>query len=160
MLEIGSYYGDSLQKWQRCLHPDSLIIGIDIDSRILKISNAEGIHVRFGGGTGVGFLRATAAEFGPFDMVVDVASQTTHRMADSFRILFEDALSRKGVYIVEDVYCDIWTLYNSFALFDIFRALLDAIRGHYQIARRVTKFQVGHIIFVRRTAGFHGGNQS
>ncbi len=146
MLEIGTYYGDSLQTWRRSLHPGSVIVGVDPDSRIAKIADSEGTHVRFGDGQRVDFLTEVAAEFGPFDMIVDVASQTTHRMADTFGCLFGKAISENGTYVVEDVYCDIWSLYNGFALRDIFRALIDAARGHYQIATHISKFRSGHVI--------------
>jgi hypothetical protein len=150
MLEIGSFYGDSLQMWQECLHPDSLIVGIDIDSKFVKIADSRGIHVRIGDEQKLFFLRKVAAEFGPFDVILDVGSQSISHMVDSFRCLFENALSDSGVYMVEDVYCDHWTFYNSFSFIDLARALIDAMHGHYQVATSVANFRVGHLVVVRR----------
>lgn len=153
MLEIGSFYGDSLQMWHEYLHPDSVIVGIDIDSQLVKIADSGGVHVRIGGEQNVSLLSEVAAEFGPFDIIIDAGSQTRSRMTNSFRCLFENALSDSGVYISEDVYCDFWTLYNSFSFTDLVSALIDAVRGHYQIATNIVNFQVGHLVVVRRAAG-------
>jgi hypothetical protein len=153
MLEIGSFYSDSLQTWQEYLHPDSLIVGIDGDSKLAKIGDSRGIHVRIGGEQNDCLLREVAAEFGPFDVILDTGSQTTYHIVNSFRHLFKTALSDSGVYMVEDVYCDYWTLYNSFSFIDLVRALIDFGRGHYQVATSVANFRVGHLVVVRRNTG-------
>lgn len=154
MLEIGSLYGDSLQRWQECLHPDSLVVGVDVDSKFVKIADSEGIRVRIGGDQRHALLRKVAEEFGPFDVILDVGSQACHRMAESFRCLFETAVTNDGVYVVEDVYCDIWTLYNSFSFTGFVRVLIDALYGHYQFATSPAHFRAGHVVAVRRTPAF------
>lgn len=151
VLEIHSFYGDSLSMWQGYLHPDSLIVAVDIDSNLLKIANAGGVHVRIGFGQNVSSLKELAAEFGPFDVIIDSGSQTSSRMVNSFESLFTTALNDSGIYIVEDVYCDYWTLYNGFSFTDLIKALGDSARGHYQIATDITKFQRGHLLVARRT---------
>ncbi|MET4428523.1 MULTISPECIES: class I SAM-dependent methyltransferase [unclassified Mycolicibacterium] len=152
MLEIGSFYGDSLQMWQEHLHPDSRIVGIDIDSKLVRIADSGGIHVRMCGEQGASFLREVAAEFGPFDVIIDAGSITTSRMADSFRCLFEKALSDGGVYLIEDVYCDYWTFANNFSFTDLATALIDAVYGHYRFATNIATFRDGHLIVVRRAS--------
>jgi predicted O-methyltransferase YrrM len=146
MLEIGDFYGDSLQMWQEYLHPDSLIVGIDINSKLLKIADSVGIHVRFGGEQGVSFLKEVAAEFGPFDVILDDGSHTSSHMVDSFRSLFANVLSDSGVYMVEDVDCDYWKSYRDsrVSFIDFVRALIDAMHGHYQVTTSETNFRVGH----------------
>jgi hypothetical protein len=153
MLEIGSFYGDSLQMWQEYLHPDSVIVGIDIDSQLVKIADSGDVHVRIAGEQHDSLLRDIAEEFGPFDVIIDAGSQTSSRMKNSFRYLFENALSDSGVYILEDVYCDYWTLYNSFSFSDLVSALIDVVRGHYQIATDIANFRVGHLVVARRATG-------
>lgn len=153
MLEIGSFYGDSLQMWQEYLHPDSLIVGIDIDSKLLRIADSGSVHVRIGGEHYLSFLREVAAEFGPFDVIIDAGSQTSSRMVDSFHCLFENALSSSGVYVLGDVYCDYWSLYNGLSLTDCVSALIDAVRGHYQVATNIANFRGGHLVVARRAAG-------
>jgi hypothetical protein len=146
MLEIGDFYGDSLQMWQEYLHPDSLIVGIDINSKLLKIADSRGIHVRFAGEQGVSFLSEVAAEFRPFDAILDKGSHTSSHMVDSFRILFANALSDSGIYIVEAVDCDYRKFYRDsrVSFIDFVRALIDAMHGHYQVATSETNFRVGH----------------
>jgi hypothetical protein len=161
MLEIGSFYGGSLQMWQEYLHPDSLIVGIDINSKLLKIADSGRTHVRIGGQEDFTFLREVAAEFGPFDFILDSGSRflipvlssavgraghTSSHMVDSFRCLFANALSDSGVYMVEDVACDYWTFYRDsrVSFMDLVRALIDAMHGHYQVVASETNFRVGH----------------
>lgn len=146
MLVIGSFYEDSLQMWQEYLHPDSLIVGIDVNSELLKIADSAGIHVRLGGAQSVSFLSEVAAEFGPFDVIVDDGSHTSSHMVDSFRCLFANALSDSGVYMVEDVDCDYWKFYRDsrVSFIDFVRALIDAMHSHYQVSNNETSFRVGH----------------
>lgn len=153
MLQIGSFYGGSLQMWQECLHPDSLIVGIDIDSKLLKIADSGGIHVRIVE-QNVSFLREVAAEFGPFDVVLDAGSHTSSHMVDSFRCLFANALSDSGVYVVEDVDCDYWKRYRDsrVSFIDLVRALIDAMHGHYQVATSETNFRVDHSDRIREVS--------
>lgn len=152
MLEIGSFYRDSLQMWREYLHPDSLIVGTDISAKLVKIADPEGIHVRIGGGQNVSFLREVAAEFGPFDIVLDAGSLTSSHMVDSFRWLFVNALSNSGVYLTEDVYCDYWMFFNRFSFTDLGGGLIDAVYGHYQIATSETNFRVSPLVVARRAA--------
>lgn len=146
MLQIGDFYKDSLPMWQDYLHSDSLIVNIDMNSKLLKIADSGSIHVRFGGEQDVSFLRQVVAEFGPFDVILDEGSHTSSHMVDSFRLLFANALSDSGVYMVEHVHCDYWRFYRDsrVSFIDLVRALIDAMHGHYQVATSETKFRVGH----------------
>lgn len=159
MLELGSFYGDSLSLWQEYLHPGSIIVGVDVDSNLMKIADAGSLHVRIGTEQDGCLLRELAAEFGPFDVIIDSGSQTSARMADSFECLFKNALDDGGIYIVEDVYCDYWTLYNGFSFSDLFKALIDAARGHYQVATDITKFHSGHLLVARRATDAPAGSK-
>lgn len=152
MLEVGGFYGTSVQNWQEHLHPDSRIVGIDIDSKLVRIADAGGTHVRMCGEQGASFLSEVAAEFGPFDVIVDAGSITTSRMAASFRCLFENALTGNGVYLIDDVYCDYWTFANNFSFTDLATALIDAAYGHYRFATNIAHFRDGHLIIVRRAS--------
>lgn len=146
MLEICGFYGGSLQMWREYLHPDATIVSIDIDSKLLKIAGSEGTHVRIGDEQGGPFLREVAAEFGPFDVILDEGSHTSSHMVESFRCLFADALHEGGLYIVEDVNCDYWTVYRDsrVSFMDLVKSLIDAMHGHYQVATGETNFRVGH----------------
>ncbi|MFV9635278.1 hypothetical protein [Mycobacterium neumannii] len=153
MLEIGSFHSDSLRMWQDFLHSESVIIGIDTDSSLVKITDSGSIRVRIGSEQNPPLLSEIAAEYGPFDVIIDSGSQTSSRMVDAFEFLFKNALRDSGVYIAEDVYCDYWTLYNGFSFTDLVRALADFTRGHYQVATDISRFKKGHLLVVRRAAG-------
>jgi hypothetical protein len=152
MLEIGSVYGDSLQGWREYLHPDSCVVGVDIDSGFVTVADSHGTRIRMGAEQTVSTLGKVAAEFGPFDAIIDAGSQRIANVVASFECLFDTALSDGGAYLIEDVYCDYWTLYVNFSFGDLAGALMDAARGHYRIATSVANFRDGHILVVRRDA--------
>ncbi|WP_156656005.1 class I SAM-dependent methyltransferase [Mycobacterium sp. 852002-51971_SCH5477799-a] len=146
MLQVGSFHGGSLQMWQEYLHPNSLIVGIDNYTKLLKVADSGDVRVRLIGQENGSFLRKVATEFGPFDIVLDDGSQTSSHMADSFRCLFADALSNGGVYVIENVGRDYWRPHRDSRLsfIDFVRALIDAMHGHYQVTSCETNFRVGH----------------
>lgn len=146
MLKIGSFYEDSLEMWRGYLHHESLIVGIDMNAKLLKIADSQGINVRFGAGQSLSFLREIAAEFGPFDVVLDHGSHTSSRMVDSFRCLFANALSNRGIYMVDDVHRDYQMAYRDSRLsfIDFVRALIDALHSQYQVTSNETSFRIGH----------------
>ena len=75
MLEVGVYKGGSLQMWRQYLHPDSTIVGVDIDPECKQFDNpANGVHVRIGAQQDTDFLAEVADEFGPFDVILDDGS--------------------------------------------------------------------------------------
>lgn len=146
MLEIGSFYDDSLQMWREYLNRDSLIVGVDVNSKLLKIADSQGIRVRLGTEQTLSLLREAAAEFGPFDVVLDHGIHTSSHMVDCFRCLFSDALRDNGFYMVVDVHCDYQTAHRDSRLsfIDFVRALIDALHSQYQVAPSETSFRVGH----------------
>lgn len=145
MLVIGGFYGGALPAWQEYLHADSLIVGLDVDSKLLRVANSEGSYVRVGAEQEVCSLKDVAAEFGPFDVIVDGGRHTSSHMVDSFRCLFANALIDGGVYIVEDVDCDYSTFYRDspVSFMELIRALIDAMHSHYQVATGETGFRAG-----------------
>ncbi|WP_131812590.1 hypothetical protein [Mycobacterium mantenii] len=133
MFVIGSFYGDSVEMWQKFLHPDSLIVGIDVDAKLVKVADSQGIRVRIGGEQTISSLSETAAEFGPFDVILDTGSHTSSHMVDCFRCLFVSALSDGGAYIVERVDCDYRKFYRDspVSFIDLVRALIDAMNSKF-----------------------------
>jgi hypothetical protein len=89
MLEIGVARGGSLQMWRRYLHPESLIVGIDIDPETKQFDNpVRQIHVRVGSQVDTEFLQTVIDEFGPFDAILDDGSHMNSHIAETFRYLF------------------------------------------------------------------------
>lgn len=135
MLEIGVARGGSLQMWRRYLHPESMIVGIDIDATTQKFDNpSKRVHVRLGSQTDTAFLQRVIDEFGPFDVILDDGSHMNSHIITTFRYLFPHGLASGGVYIVEDLCANYWTPYRdtwvSFA--DFTKWLIDAMHAHYQ----------------------------
>lgn len=146
MLEIGNFYGDSVRMWQEYLHPNSRVVGIDIDSKLLKIADSSGVHVQLVDDRNISFLRKVATEFGPFDLILDDGNHTSSRMVNCFRSLFMNSLDDTGVYIIEDVDCDYRKSYRDshISFIDFVRALIDAMHYHHQATASETNFRIDH----------------
>jgi hypothetical protein len=147
MLEIGVYLGGSLQMWRRYLHPESVIVGVDIDAECKRFDNpAEKVHVRIGGQQDTEFLGEVGAEFGPFDVILDDGSHMTSLMVETIRyLLFPNALVDGGIYIVEDIHSNYWTPHRDsvMSFVDFTKWLIDAMHAHYQVTRSEFEFRVG-----------------
>lgn len=134
MLEIGVFHGGSLRMWRKYLHPESVIVGIDIDPNCKQFEDpANNVHVRIGGQQDATFLQEVNSEFGPFDVILDDGSHMTSHMVESFRNLFDSALAEPGVYIAEDVHSNYWKSYrdSSMSFVDFVGVLVDAMHAHY-----------------------------
>ncbi|MFV9632053.1 hypothetical protein [Mycobacterium neumannii] len=149
VLEIGSFYGSSLRSWQEGIPSGSTIVTIDISSKLAKIADARGVHVRIGGEPRT-VIREAASEFGPFDVILDAGSLTTAHMIDFFGFLFESALREDGIYMIADSRFHPWTFYNGLSLANLGSAFMDALYGHYQIASDESRFQSSPVVVVRR----------
>lgn len=105
VLEIGVAAGGSLRYWAK-LFPDARVVGIDIDPRCKK-HERDHIHVRIGSQGNVEFLRKVAAEFGPFDIILDDGSHKFKDQKASFVYLWQH-LRKPGCYCVEDLHANYW----------------------------------------------------
>ena len=109
MLEIGVFRGGSLRMWKEFFHPDSTIVGIDIDKSCKAHEIAEqNVYVRIGSQADPNFLAEVVGEFGPFDIILDDGSHKTHHQIVSFGALFRPALNDGGCYMVEDTHTNYW----------------------------------------------------
>lgn len=146
MLEIGVWRGGSLQMWRRYLHPDSVIVGIDIDPDTAQFDDpSRGIHVRIGGQQDASFLQGVTREFGPFDVILDDGSHTTSHMVQTFQHLFANGLARGGLYVVEDIHTNYWKAYRDspMSFVDFTKWLIDAMHAHYQVTNSELSFRLG-----------------
>lgn len=135
MLEIGVARGGSLQMWRRYLHPDSTIVGIDIDPTTRQFDDpSRRLHVRIGSQTDISFLQRVVSELGPFDVILDDGSHMNSHIALTFQHLFPSGLASGGVYVVEDLHSNYWKPYrdNPMSFADFTKWLIDAMHAHYQ----------------------------
>ncbi|NQV86131.1 MAG: class I SAM-dependent methyltransferase [Woeseiaceae bacterium] len=146
MLEIGVYRGGSLRMWKDYFHPDSTIVGIDIDKTCKDHEIADRkVFVRIGSQADPAFLTEVADEFGPFDIILDDGSHKTHHQNVSFGALFRDALRDGGCYMVEDVHTNYWLKHidSEDTFIDLSKQMVDMIHEPY-FDRKETHFRHGH----------------
>lgn len=147
MLEIGVFHGGSLEMWRDYIHPESVIVGIDIDPATGQFDDpARQIHVRIGGQQDVAFLRSVLDEFGPFDVILDDGSHVPSHMVASFQYLFSEGLKPGGVYLVEDILTNYWTVYRDqpMSFVDFSKWLIDAMHAHYLVMIDEPNIREGH----------------
>ena len=146
MLEIGVFRGGSLRMWKQYFHPDSTIVGIDID-RSCKAHEIEdqNVFVRIGSQADPNFLAAVNGEFGPFDIILDDGSHKTHHQNISFGALFRSALKDGGCYMVEDVHTNYWLKHvdSEDTFIDLAKEMVDMIHEPY-FDRKETHFRHEH----------------
>lgn len=155
MLEIGVFHGGSLRMWREYLHPQSVIVGIDIDPNCKQFDDPDhNVHVRIGGQQDATFLDEVNSEFGPFDVILDDGSHMTSHMVESFRCLFTPALKDPGVYIAEDVHSNFWKSYrdSSMSFVDFVGVLIDAMHAHYPDAAGERDFRADHPARLRQVS--------
>ena len=146
MLEIGVFRGGSLHMWKRFFHPESTIVGIDIDPSCAVHDAADhDIHVRIGSQADPDFLESVNEEFGPFDIILDDGSHRTHHQITSFGALFRSALKENGCYFVEDCHGNYWLKHidSTFTFMDLAKYLVDVLHEPY-LDRAETHFRKGH----------------
>lgn len=146
MLEIGVFRGGSLRMWKEYFHPDSTIVGIDIDKTCKDHEIADRkVYVRIGSQADPGFLAAVTAEFGPFDIILDDGSHKTHHQNISFGALFRDALTDGGCYMVEDVHSNYWLKHvdSEDTFIDLSKQIVDLLHEPY-FDHKETNFRPGH----------------
>ena len=146
MLEIGVFRGGSLRMWKDYFHPDSTIVGIDIDKTCKDHEIADrNVYVRIGSQADLKFLAEVNEEFGPFDIILDDGSHKTHHQNISFGALFRSALKDGGCYMVEDVHSNYWLkLVDSEDTFiDLSKQMVDMLHEPY-FDRKETNFRHGH----------------
>jgi predicted O-methyltransferase YrrM len=145
MLEIGVDRGGSLRMWREYM-PNATIVGLDINPKAAQHDDPERhIHVRIGDQTDIRFLESVFDEFGPFDTVLDDGGHTPKQMIGSFQYLFP-RLKPGGVYIVEDVCANYWTIYRDQpeSFIDFTKWLMDAMQAHYMQMKSVYQILEGH----------------
>ena len=146
MLEIGVFRGGSLRMWKNYFHPDSTIVGIDIDKSCAAHEIAEqNVFVRIGSQADPEFLAAVNREFGPFDIILDDGSHKTHHQIVSFGALFRDALNDGGCYMVEDMHTNYWLKHidSPETFIEISKQMVDMLHEPY-LERKETHFRHGH----------------
>lgn len=154
MLEIGVFRGGSLRMWKDYFHPDSIIVGIDVDKTCKAHEIADrNVFVRIGSQADPEFLAEVNGEFGPFDIILDDGSHKTHHQNISFGVLFRPALKDGGCYMVEDVHTNYWlkTVDSEDTFIDLSKQMIDMLHEPY-FGRKEASFRHGHPEAVKELA--------
>lgn len=106
ILEIGVESGGSLELWRSYFGPDATIVGVDINPKC-EAFTAPNTHIRLGSQGDDVFLAQVAAEFGPFDIVIEDGSHAFDHQIGSFRALFRH-VNAEGFYCCEDLCTSYW----------------------------------------------------
>ena len=136
LLEIGILNGGSLQMWREYFHPDSLIVGIDLNPNCKEHEDTEkNIHVRIGNQADEVFLQSLVDEFGEFDLVIDDGSHHVDHVNKTFKFLFPK-ISKDGTYFVEDTHAAYWgshggDLYHPESINNVSKTMIDKINADH-----------------------------
>ena len=146
ILEIGVYKGFSIRMWREYFHPDSIIVGLDVDENCQQFKDeTRNLFVRIGHQEDAGFLQSVVDEFGPFDLIIDDGSHVTSHMIDSFNFLFDKGLKDVGMYIVEDTHSNYWKTHRNMRLsfMDLVKHIIDLMHAHYTLGFSEPEFRLG-----------------
>lgn len=99
IMEIGVYMGGSLQIWKKYFHPQSIIVGLDINPSV-KIMEKEKFKIIIGNQNDIQVLNSIDYKF---DIIIDDGSHIQSDIIASFENLW-DKLNFGGIYVIEDVH--------------------------------------------------------
>lgn len=106
LLEIGVNHGGSLKMWKNYFHPDSLIIGVDINPECKKFEE-NNVKIYIGSQSDRSFLNDLKIQIPKVDILIDDGGHTMNQQITSFECLFEH-INNNGIYICEDVNTSYW----------------------------------------------------
>ncbi|MFT3929029.1 MAG: hypothetical protein QM709_01925 [Spongiibacteraceae bacterium] len=145
-LEVGVYNGGSLAMWRQYLHKDSIIVGLDIDTKCAQYEDkSANVHVRIGDQSDKVFLAEVIKEFGPFDVILDDGSHICSHMIKTFEYAFLNGLTESGIYIAEDTHSNFWLSYRDqeYSFIDLCKDLIDISHSHYHNHDNIYSFTLG-----------------
>ena len=102
LLEYGIYHGGSLQMWKKFFHPDSRIIGVDIDPRCASLTE-PGIEVVIGDQEDPRTHAKLREKYGNFDIVIDDGGHTMRQQIETFKGIYQ-SVKMGGLYVAEDLH--------------------------------------------------------
>ena len=143
-LEIGIFKGGSLPMWLDYFPKGSTLTFIDIDPAC-KAHEIDGTNVRIGNQADPAFLAELAAEFGPFDVILDDGSHINAHQITSFEHLWPH-VKNGGLYMVEDCHTSYWPGFgggyrNEASFIEYAKRLIDTMHSWYTDQDALFPFQ-------------------
>ena len=110
VLEIGVSGGGSLQMWKNYFGSNSVIVGIDIDTRCYQYAD-ENIFIEMIDQNNKSDIDNIIEKYGNFDLIIDDGSHINGHVINSFNWLFP-ILNDGGLYLIEDTHTSYWHEYG------------------------------------------------
>ena len=110
ILELGIFFGGSLQIWKSYFGEHAVVHGIDIDPACALFSEDQ-IVPHIGSQADDNFLKQVVEQMGGVDVVIDDASHRGSDQITSFEVLYP-LMDANGVYICEDTRASYWSEYE------------------------------------------------
>lgn len=134
ILEIGVAGGGSLQMWKNYFGKNSLIVGIDIDTRCLNYAG-DNIHIEMIDQNNKADIEKLISKYNNFDLIIDDGSHINEDMINSFKWLFP-ILNYGGIYFVEDTHTSYWEDYgggfrNKSSFIEYSKKLVDHLTSYH-----------------------------
>lgn len=131
ILEIGVSHGGSLEIWAKYFHPDSNIVGVDIEPLCKSIEGGN-IKIFTGSQADRSFMESLPFEF---DIIIDDGSHVQSHVRETFSIMFPK-LKNGGLYLVEDLHTAYWEGYGGGlrkqgTFIEDVKWLIDDVNGHH-----------------------------
>lgn len=149
ILEIGVWDGGSLKMWKNYFHPESLIVGLDIDQKTLQ-HQEDNIDICIMDQSNTEQLTELINKYNCFDIIIDDGSHINEHQRISFEFLFP-YLSNNGVYLVEDVHTSYWKdcfnggLENSNSFIEHSKLLIDKINAYHIREKNCVDYHTNNI---------------
>jgi 23S rRNA U2552 (ribose-2'-O)-methylase RlmE/FtsJ len=113
IVEIGVYGGGSLQMWRKYFGAEAQIIGIDIDSRVLRYQYDDNTAVVIGDQGNRQFWSDFVKKVPQIDIVIDDGSHIGSDQIATFESLFP-FVSEGGIYLCEDTHTSWYDTHNPY----------------------------------------------
>ncbi len=133
-LEIGVFKGGSIPMWRAYFAKGSKLTFVDIDPDCARHAD-PGTTVEIGTQADPAFLARLAADYGPFDLILDDGSHINAHQIASFEALWPHIADR-GLYVVEDCHTSYWPGFgggyqNPASFISFAKAKIDAMHSWY-----------------------------
>jgi len=124
LVEIGVWFGGSLQIWKKYLGRRSHVTGIDIEPFCSQYAE-DGIEIAIGDQGDRAWL-AEFAQTHPIDILIDDGGHTFAQQSATFDVLFPH-IADDGVYICEDTSTSYWAKFGPGSFVDTIKERVDDV---------------------------------
>jgi hypothetical protein len=145
LLEIGTYFGGSLQMWKHYFGDKAKIYGMDINPTCKEVEE-ENITIMIGSQSDRNFLKRVLNEIPPIDILIDDGGHTMLQQIVTFEELFGHVKS-DGIYLCEDIHTSYWKRFGGGykrrgSFIEYSKNLIDELNAYHSIQKsfRATSF--------------------